>query len=329
MRIGWLSIGNDNFGSTRIGVTNIHKTLNKIGIYSHILNYNKIFQIDFERDMDAVKKEIADHKLDLIVFHKIFGDKTLKLVDFCKQNDIKVVFANGDWSDNPMYNLADGVIVGSSYVREYLINNYNVKKCVAIDDGLETLEYPIKKTSDNKDNINLGWFGNFTKLQYVYDFYKKIKNSNFNLITISNAPNKYTNLKADLCMGAESSKPWDVGELVNKINKDIDIIIVPLDLENDSIIKHYAKTANRVTFAMSLGVPVVASPIPAYREVIQNKVNGFICESIKDWNNSLDFLKSPLNREKIGKHSLDSIRNRYSLKSISEDYLNFFREIIE
>lgn len=327
MKIGWLSIGNDNFGSTRIGVTNIHKTLIKMGIHSEVLSYNQRFQIDFEKNIDDLKKEIKNKNFDLIVFHKLFGKKTLELVSFCKSLNIKIVFANGDWSDNPMYDLSDGVIVGSDFVKDYLVNNYNVKKCIALDDGLETIDYPIKKTSQKTTEIRLGWFGNFTKLQYAYDFYKKLNNDHFELYTISNAPNRYTKLKANLCMGAEVPKPWDVGELVNKIINEIDIIIIPLDLKSDTPLKHFAKTANRITFAMSLGVPVIATPIPSYKKIIENKVNGFLCESIEEWNQALSYLRYPNNRESIGKHSMDYIRKEYSLENIAGKYLKFFKEI--
>ena len=67
--------------------------------------------------------------------------------------------------------------------------------------------------------------------------------------------------------------------LIRFLINTIDIIIIPLDLSEGELIRHYAKTANRVTFAMSIGIAVVASPIPSYKLVIENGVNGYLAST--------------------------------------------------
>ena len=325
MHIGWISIGNDNYGSTRIGVTNIHKGLLNNGYQSTVLNYNKNFSINIEADINDLKKRIIEESITVVVFHKVFSQKTLELVEFCKDNKVKTVFANGDWNENPMHNTVDHVISGSPYTRDIIKNKYGVKNSHYIDDALETSWHPIKERDVSSGTVNLGWFGNFTKLKYAKDFITSLNLSDYKLSTVSNAPCKYTSLKADHTMGAATDKPWDTDFLIRFLINTIDIIVIPLDLSDGDLIKHYAKTANRVTFAMSLGIPVIATPIPSYELVIENGVNGFLASTAEEWKSALFSLRGGYQREAIGKHSTFDIRNKYHVDNIIKDWINIFK----
>jgi len=324
MHIGWISIGNDNFGSTRIGVTLIHLGLLNNKYKSTILNYNQRFNTDIESDLNSLKKRIIDEKITVVVFHKVFSLKTLELVKFCKNNKVKTVFANGDWNENPMNLAVDHVISGSPYTRDLIKNRYKVKNSHYIDDALETSEYPIRNNYHSGNIIRLGWFGNFTKLEYTKDFIASLNLLDYKLHTISNAPCTYTTLKADYTMGAATNESWNTQFLIEFLLKNIDIIVIPLDLKNGDLIKHYAKTANRITFALSLGIPVVATPIPTYQLIIKNGKNGYLATTPKEWKQALISLKDVSQRETIGKNSTSEIREKYHVNSIIKDWIKIF-----
>lgn len=324
MHVGWISIGNDDFGSTRIGVTNIHKGLISNGYKSTILNYNKNFNINIETPIDEIKNKIKQNSINVVVFHKVFGSSTIDLVNFCKSECIKTIFANGDWNYNPMNKIVDHVVSGSPYVQEVLSKKYGIINSHYIDDALETSNYPIKENS-SKSTLNLGWFGNFTKLKYVQDFISSLKIEFCKLYTISNAPCRYTSLKADYTMGAATDKKWDSDFLIHFLLNSIDIIVIPLDLTEGELIQHFAKTANRVTFALSLGIPVIATPIPTYELVIENGINGFLVNTPEEWKNAIFKLKSVNQRESIGKKSVFEIRKKYHIDNIIKDWVNIFK----
>jgi len=325
MHVGWITIGNDTFGSTRIGVTNIHKGLVKNGYKSTVLSYNKNFSIDIEADIEDLKKRIVSENITVVVFHKVFSPRTIELVRFCKRIKVKTIFANGDWNENPMHDEVDHVISGSPYTRDVISEKYGVKNSHYIDDALETSNYPMKENVNSSNDISLGWFGNFTKLEYTQKFIASLNLSNYNLKTVSNAPCAYTDIKADYTMGAATGKNWDTNFLIRFLLNNVDIIVIPLDLEEGELIQHYAKTANRITFAMSLGIPVVATPIPTYEMIIEHGVNGFLPRTPQEWKDSLLHLRNSFQRSSIGKKSSFDIRRNYHVDSIIEDWIKIFK----
>ena len=146
----------------------------------------------------------------------------------------------------------------------------------------------------------------------------------YKLHTISNAPCTYTKLRADYTMGAATGKNWDTDFLIRFLLNNIDVIVIPLNLSEGELIQHYAKTANRVTFAVSLGIPVVATPIPTYELIIENGVNGFLVNDPEDWKKSLSLLRTSFQRDSIGKHSSFEIRKKYHVNNIIKDWIKVF-----
>ena len=68
-----------------------------------------------------------------------------------------------------------------------------------------------------------------------------------------------------------------------------------------------AKSNVKVITAMALGLPVVASPLQSYLEIINTGENGFICYSLEDWAQSLiRLLDKPL-RDKFYENNLNDI----------------------
>ncbi|MBP6228963.1 MAG: hypothetical protein KA472_13605 [Pseudomonadales bacterium] len=60
------------------------------------------------------------------------------------------------------------------------------------------------------------------------------------------------------------------------------------------------KSENRLTMKMSIGLPVIASPIPSYLPVINQGVNGFLAQSPREWRSLLDQLRDPDLRGAMG-----------------------------
>ena len=60
------------------------------------------------------------------------------------------------------------------------------------------------------------------------------------------------------------------------------------------------KSENRLTLKMSMGLPVIATPIPAYESVVRQGVDGFLAQSRADWLKHLEELRDPAHRRQIG-----------------------------
>ena len=72
------------------------------------------------------------------------------------------------------------------------------------------------------------------------------------------------------------------------------------------------KSENRLTLKMGVGLPVVASPIPAYEQVIDHGRNGLLAESRQDWIDHLSALRDPALRRRLGEQARASVLERYS-----------------
>ena len=100
-----------------------------------------------------------------------------------------------------------------------------------------------------------------------------------------------------------------------------DIVITPQ--------KHWlrpAKSNNRVTQAMALGLPVVASPLQSYKEAISHGETGLISETSEDWEKNLTLLQDKALREKIGKAAKEAVTN-YSMEAIGKKWIEVFKEL--
>ena len=77
---------------------------------------------------------------------------------------------------------------------------------------------------------------------------------------------------------------------------------------------------------MSLGVPALVSPIGVNTKIVDHGLNGFICDSLEEWEGTLrDCL---MDRDKVvavAKNSRKKIENYYSVKSNNDNFVNLFK----
>lgn len=318
-RIGWIAIGNKNTGSTRIGVLNIHEGLIANRYSSTIISTNKVFGADIDLPEEEIKRRINDSKITKLIFQKVFSEKTQRIVKWCKEQNIKTVYACGDWHETPMWEIVDAVVVGSPYVKNYLLNEKNIKNVHYIDDALEIdLLCPIKNHTE-KNTLTIGWYGNYMKVASLGNFYKELNIENSEMFIISNTPKNWPH-QANCAMGDGLDIPWSTDNLVKILLDKVDVVIIPTE-QGAPELKTNAKTANRLTLSMALGIPVVAYPISSYIPLIDQGVNGFLCDSVKKWREALTYLKKSKNREAIGFADVSKIRENFNVKNIIKGWL--------
>ena len=82
---------------------------------------------------------------------------------------------------------------------------------------------------------------------------------------------------------------------------------------------------------MSLSKPIICSNIDSFKEIVQNKQNGYICKTESEYvNATLNLLKNPDLCTSLGTHARHSIEKNFSLKKMihetEEYYLQVFNE---
>ena len=107
-------------------------------------------------------------------------------------------------------------------------------------------------------------------------------------------------------------------QTVYRVLSEADIGIIPIDrdapvLEGALPPAWSVKSENRLTLKMAVGLPVVATPIPAYKPVVRHGENAFFADTRDDWLSVLQELRCPELRRRVGDAARQSVLARFSL----------------
>jgi glycosyltransferase involved in cell wall biosynthesis len=300
----WCLIGDKKTASSRIHGYNIHKKLKELGYNSRLLitPYKKIdFLPVFKKNYKLLKSIVKP--LDVIVIQKYKEENSIKFIQFLKSLKCTVVFLN---CDQPLglnvAKISDKVICTSNFLlKEYVA--HNIYNCNYIPDCPELFKQKtINQT--NKKTLKLGWFGIFTEeswkgVEWVKSILKK--QDQWELVTISNSPH------ADYKWNSNSLK---------KIWK-FDAIVIPVKKINSW---SKSKSSNRLLQSLALGLPVMASKIPAYEEILINNTNGVLFENEEELLATLNDLTNENLRKEMAKKAY-STALKYSLNNIINQWI--------
>lgn len=89
------------------------------------------------------------------------------------------------------------------------------------------------------------------------------------------------------------------------------------------------KTENRLTLKMSAGLPVVATPIPAYEAVLADGVDGFFARTREEWLDRLAALRDPALRATVGTRARERVTARYSKEAQARALIDVLRRLAQ
>ena len=293
MKIGWILIGDRNTPSSRIMGYNVHDWMLQNGIDSKILGpiYN-----------------FTD--IDTIIFQKIFSSGAIYTANKYKGTKEIIYIIDDLYNEGvPMAQIADKVVCGSEYIKDW-IRPYTKAKLYTINDAYETPREFCKTKYTNSEMPVVSWFGTLLHFQQAEEVRPLIESLGFKYVTIS------------ACK--EATKQWSLDTIWQDLI-DSDIIAIPYLGELPPF--ELAKGANRVTQSMVLGLPIIASPIPAYLSIVRQGKNGFITRTntLEEWEIYLKLLKNWRLREIIGKTAREDVIDKYSTETIG----NKWKEILQ
>jgi len=308
-KIGWILLGDKNVGSSRTHGINIHNFLLEKGVKSIILQSNSTMKsyltIAFWRQLLLISLGY-----DIFIFQKVHNDKAIRFAKLAKKRGIKTIFIQSDLIDTEIIKIVDYLIVTSDYLKQYYDHNYGTN-AIVIEDAIEVDRNLVKKHSD-KNRIEIVWVGykdNWKNLDIIHKALKKLNDKSFYLKKISNHP--------------EADIQWNL-ETVYKEILTGDIAIIPCSTNEWG----KAKSNNRLTMFMALGLPVIVSPIPSYKKIIRNGYNGFLAENINDWVKYFLLSKDITIRRNIGMKAKEDVLKRYSIEVIGDRWLSLINRIL-
>lgn len=270
-------------------------------------NHQKLIESGHFSKIVFSTKEIIDP--DVVIFMS-FGEEELDLAKFAKSKGKYLVH---DYSENirgiPVLEetkkLCDYLACCSTALATIEGKTYG-SKAIIIKDPYE--DFPvIKNPSYSNKKLKVVWSGMGGNAPLVENLLKPIVlGAGMDFVEISNRP--------------QSTIQWNIADWYKNM-AECDICICPQDHWN-----YPCKSNVKVTTAMALGLPVLASPLLSYRETITNGENGFICNTLEDWSDGLKQLNSKELRHKFASNSFKTIE-QYSIDNTFKKWKTIFKAL--
>ncbi len=293
--------------SIRIRRYNVIEKMKSVGVRCRsITNY-------YGKSTHEVKSDIGD--ANVVVFTQ-FSEFDFNLMKYLKQLGVKTAFDHcegifGYQFEDDIMKEAD-VITCCSTVLAEMTNARGFMNTTVVKDSTEEIslktEHMYKRDWENMNKLKAGFFGMGGNGWLVSEWLKdEIDEAGYELVLCTEWDN--------------ATHRWDLNTWMDVMN-DCDVVLCPQRVEVQP-----AKSNVKVTTAMALGMPVIASPTKAYQEVIKDGENGFIANTKQEWKEALIKLKDPAVRERVGRAAKDSV-GAYTLDSITKDWIRTFDDLV-
>ncbi|QOT09872.1 glycosyltransferase [Paenibacillus sp. JNUCC32] len=207
----------------------------------------------------------------------------------------------------------------SNYVEEVYIN-----RNVASDQMIELSNRALANQTDrSSDKVILGYFsGSITHnedfeliLEVLEKIFIRYSNVFLKVVGILDIPEKLEVFKDRIII--EKFTDWTK---LPEIISSVDINLAPL-VNN---VFNEAKSENKWTEAALVKIPTVASGVGAFKEVINHKVNGILCDNSQEWFENLEMLiKDEKYRIKLGEYAHKDVMHGWTTSSTGYRLLDF------
>lgn len=314
LNVYWLLFSDRKTGSSRMHGFLVDEYLKKVGINSSILlsPAQPLWDLPWdETDLELIAYYVRG---GIVFLQKLAGPRTERLVRRLKQDGTFTVYGMGDLiPENRIPHLCDAVVCSS----EDLADHYRSEGCqhvVYIPDPVERWSPPERAniTRPVSRGLKACWVGssnNWAPFESVVRMFREEEFRDIELISISDHP--------------DATLPWSE-ETVHRVVPECDLAVLPTGDD----LKFRVKSNNRALLFMAHGVPLVASPLRSYKEVIKHEWSGYLAEDLDGFRSAVRELRSPEKRKFIASNAYSSIEGRYDVDSFGERWKAFFEALI-
>ena len=300
-------------------------------LYKIAQNYDIVQTTEYDQIANMILYKKTNGKL--VVYHGPYNSS------FTTGYNIKCIFSDFLYMFNNKYKRVK--CLAKSNLAKKLLNNKGFFNVETIGVGLDTSRLEIDNIKDNdfieklyKDKeqqklkylLYIGKIEKRRNILFLISLLSKNINDNIKLIIIGNGEEKYKKkcLKYAKKMGVFDKIIYkeNIGqEEVKKIYKIADIFLLPTEYEIFGMV---------LLEAMYLGLPVITTLNGGSSTIIENNVDGIICNlDISKWNKAINKL---LNDNKfyknISENSSNKIKTKYTWDALSIKFIKNYEEVI-
>ncbi|QNF33820.1 glycosyltransferase [Adhaeribacter swui] len=204
---------------------------------------------------------------------------------------------------------------GNTYLQNYA-RQYN-PNAIVNPTTIDTVNLHNQVKDQNTEKVIIGWTGTHSTLKYlnqIVPVLQKLEQEyQFEFWVVSNqAP--------QLPVRSLVYKPWQKEtEIADLLQFNIGL----MPLKDDIWAK--GKCAFKALQYMALGIPALVSPVGMNTEVVDDRVNGFICHTPQEWYDNLkEIICDPSLRLEMGKAARNKIQQHYAVLTNRTNFLGLF-----
>ena len=336
--------------STRITVLNMFPFLRDAQFDPHIVFES--CQNTETPDVNGLAARIKTQGFDIVFFQKVYGSSVVAQVLELRAAGVKTVFGVCDAVEPDMAEATDATITVTDYLKS-LYPKALQSRIATVHDGIEmpwrqktdwsrqrgSRKHPLRAVlvtslaldripvlANPPDWLHVSMVGRYagrsqrlqrwreTRWQFLTQagWREKLRFSNF------------------LINPRIQRIAWDANGVYDLMEQaDIGIIPIETDPVLGALWRWEVKSENRLTLMMAMGLPVIATPIPAYERVIQQAKNGFLANNTSEWLSYLSALRDPDLRQRIGQEARQSALDAYSMKLQAEKLIAVLRALVK
>jgi glycosyltransferase involved in cell wall biosynthesis len=209
------------------------------------------------------------------------------------------------------------VSCGNEYLREYALqfNSRAIYNPTTLD--TKNLHNPALHIKQPNYRPVIGWTGTHSTLIYLEPLIPVLqeleKEYDFEFCVIANK-------NPELPLRSFHFVPWSKETEIKDLLR-FDIGLMPLVNDNWA----NGKCGFKALQYMSLGIPALVSPVGVNKEIVDNGINGYICNNKDEWEVALtELLKKSYKRKEMGIFAKEKVRSSYSVNSNKTNFLRLF-----
>jgi glycosyltransferase involved in cell wall biosynthesis len=216
---------------------------------------------------------------------------------------------------------SDAVTVGNQFLKGEVLKVDREKKVFVIPTCIDTKLYPRKKKISDRPEIILGWIGTKGNLRYLKRLEPVFEtlHQRFPQAKLKIVSNDFY----DSSHLPVIKKSWKL-EDENEDLISFDIGLMPL---NDDLWSR-GKCGLKIVQYLSVGVPVVCTPVGINSDIIQDGENGFWATGEEEWVDRLSILIQDEGlRDRMGVKGIETVEKGYSLAITSEKFFKVLQSL--